>query len=69
MSTDENSWGRARSGIVVSYRSGTGLLAAAVHFRRVPGVRFGPYPGDEFPVVLCICLWLMLSFIAYLVFF
>ena len=69
MSTDENRWRRARNGILGSDRSGLGPFAAAVRSRRVPGVRFGPYPGDDFPVILCLCVWFMLSLIAYLVFF
>jgi hypothetical protein len=53
---------------IVSDRSGMGPLAAAVLSRKIPGVRFGPYRDDEFPVILCLCLWFLLSLLAYVVF-
>jgi hypothetical protein len=69
MSTDEQRGGWIDSGILVSSRSGPGSLAATALSRKLPGVRFGPYPGDEFPVILCICAWLLLSLRAYFLFF
>ena len=69
MSIDEHSNGWARDGILVSIRSGPGPLAAAALSRKLPGVRFGPFRGDEFPVILCVCAWLLLSLLAYLMFF
>jgi hypothetical protein len=69
MSTDEPRGGWIDSGILVSSRSGTGSLAAAALSRKHPGVRFGPYPGDEFPVIFCICAWILLSLLAYFLFF
>jgi hypothetical protein len=69
MSTDERNNGWARDGILVSLRSGPGPLAAVALSRKFVGVRFGPFRGDEFPVILCVCAWLLLSLLAYLMFF
>jgi hypothetical protein len=49
-------------------RSGPGPLAAVVLSRRFLGVRFGPLRHDEFPVILCVCAWVLLSLLAYLIF-
>jgi hypothetical protein len=69
MSSDEQRGGWIDSGILVSSRSGPGSPAAAVLSRKFLGVRFGPYPGDEFPVILCVCAWFLLSLLAYFMFF
>jgi hypothetical protein len=69
MSIHESSgWGVCEV-VRVSGRSGPGPLAAAALSRKLPGVRFGPFRGDEFPVILCLCAWLLLSLLAYLIFF
>jgi hypothetical protein len=69
MNINERNKGWARDGILVSLRSGPGPLAAAALSHKLPGVRFGPFRGDEFPVILCVCAWLLLSLLAYLMFF
>ncbi len=68
MRTDEQSRGGARSGILGSARSGPGPLAAVVLSRRFLRVRFGPFRDDEFPVILSVCAWFLLSLLAYLIF-
>jgi hypothetical protein len=69
MSSDDAVGMWARMGISVSGQSGDGHVAAAVDARRFPGVRFGPYRGDEFSLGLCLLAWLFLSLVAYLLFF
>jgi hypothetical protein len=69
ISSDEAKGMWARMRIQDSGESGGGHLAAAVDAQRIPGLRFGPYRGDEFSLGLCLLAWLFLSIVAYLMFF
>ena len=69
MSFEENSGWSVWEVVRVSGRSGPGSLTAAALSRKLPCVRFAPFRGDEFPALLCFCAWLLLSLLAYLIFF
>ena len=68
MSIDESSWIGDRGDIVLSGQSGGGPLAAMFLTRRIPGVRFGPFRDEDFPVAICVLLCFGFTLLAYLMF-
>jgi hypothetical protein len=61
-------WNWAWSGILVATSSERGQLAALFFARKIPGVRFGPYRDEDFPIGICVLLCFAFTLLAYLMF-